>query len=324
MPDRKVPFGWWWPLIAGAVAGIALRLAFSGRPGEPFATMMAGFIYFSPLLVGAVTVYVAERKQRRTWKYYFIAPFVANCLYVAGTLAIMIEGLICAIVIIPLFAALGGLGGLAMGAICRYTGRPKPPLYCFAALPFLVGVLETNVRWAEKIGAVERHVVVDAPPHIVWKQILSAPDIRPEEIEDAWMFRIGVPLTYSGVIRQTPDGPMRRVTMGKDIYFDEVITDLREPRYLRWTYRYYGDSFPPQALDDHVKLGGHYFDITDTSYTLTPRGRQTVLRVQMHYRVSTRFNWYADPVARMLLGNLAGINLDYYRARSEGSRTTRS
>jgi hypothetical protein len=319
MADHKPPFRWWWPLLAGALAGVALRLAFSGKPGQPFATIMAGFVYFSPILVGAVTVFVAERKQRRTWKYYFIAPFIANCLYVAGTLAILIEGLICAIVIVPLFAALGGLGGLAMGAICRYTDWPKPTLYSVAVLPFLVAVVEADVRWSEKIGVVERSVVIDASPHAVWKQILSVPDIRPEEIEDAWMFRIGVPLTRSGVVRHTPEGLIRRVRMGKGIYFDEVISDLREPQYLRWTYRYYVDSFPPHALDDHVKLGGHYFDITDTSYRLTPSGERTVLRVQMHYRVSTRFNWYADPVARLLLSNLARINLDYYRGRSEAA-----
>jgi len=38
--------------------------------------------------VGAVTVYVAERKQRRTWKFHFYAPFFANCLYVLGTLLV--------------------------------------------------------------------------------------------------------------------------------------------------------------------------------------------------------------------------------------------
>ena len=64
-------------------------------------------------------------------------------------------------------------------------------------------------------------------------------------------------------------------------------------------------------------LGGHYFDIKDTSYTLTPHGSRTEVRVRMTYRVSTRFNWYAEPVAKFLLGNLAGINLEYYRRRSE-------
>lgn len=316
-PDHKPPFSWVWPLLAGASAGVALRLVFWGEPGKPFAAMMAAFIYFSPILVGAVTVYVAERKQRRTWKYYFWAPFFANCLYVAGTMLIMVEGLICAVVIVPLFAALGGLGGLAMGYICRATDWPKPTVYSLAVLPFLVAFVEDGVKYDVRTGAVERSAVIAAPPEVVWAQILNAPDIKAEEIEDAWMFRIGVPLTRSGTLAETAEGPVRRVTMGKNIYFDEVITDLRAPTYIRWTYRYFEDSFPKYALDDHVRLGGHYFDITDTSYTLTPVGSQTELRVQMHYRVSTRFNWYADPVAQLLLKNLTSINLDYYQRRAE-------
>ena len=71
------------------------------------------------------------------------------------------------------------------------------------------------------------------------------------------------------------------------------------------------------ALDDHVKLGGHYFDITDTAYTLVRVGAATELKVEMHYRVSTRFNWYAAPVARLLMSNLAAANVDFYRRRSE-------
>ena len=35
-------------------------------------------------------------------------------------------------------------------------------------------------------------------------------------------------------------------------------------------------------------------------------------------RVSTRFKWYAKPVARLLLGNLVETKLNYYRNRSEG------
>src|SRR5262245_43646851 len=105
--------------------------------------------------------------------------------------------------------------------------------------------------------------------------------------------------------------------MGKNIHFDEVITDFEAPSRIRWTYRYYADSFPKYALDDHVKLGGLYFDITDTEYTLVPAGAATKMTVRMHYRVSTRFNWYADPVARLLLTNLAGVNLSFYRHRSE-------
>jgi len=37
----------------------------------------------------------------------------------------------------------------------------------------------------------------------------------------------------------------------------------------------------------------------------------------MTYRVSTQFNWYADPVASFCLGNLQENILERYRKRSE-------
>ena len=65
-----------------------------------------------------------------------------------------------------------------------------------------------------------------------------------------------------------------------------------------------------------MRIGGHYFDLVDTSYTLTPVSEGTELKVRMSYRVSTQFNWYADPLARLLLGDVAQVNLEYYAARS--------
>ena len=75
---KKLPFTWLIPLLAGALAGVALRLIFFGKPGAAYASGMGSFIYLSPFFVGAVTVYVAERQQRRSWGYYCRASLVAN------------------------------------------------------------------------------------------------------------------------------------------------------------------------------------------------------------------------------------------------------
>ena len=72
-------------------------------------------------------------------------------------------------------------------------------------------------------------------------------------------------------------------------------------------------------LDEHVVIGGHYFDVVDTSYTLRARGDATELTVRMSYRISTNFNWYARPVMQLLLGDLAQRNVEYYRQRSEAA-----
>ncbi len=279
--------------------------------------MMASFIYLSPALVGAVTVYFAEKQARRSWGYYVMASFVANCIYVAGTLVLMIEGWICAIIIIPLFAMLGAIGGLTMGAICRFTNWPKQTLMGAICMPFALVPIEGQFPVPQRVEQVERSIVVSGSPADVWGQIVNAPAINADEIEAAWLFRIGVPLPLSGAVSESGSERVRKVRMGKAIYFDEVITDWHEHEYLRWTYRYHADSFPRDALDEHVVLGGHYFDILDTSYTLLQRTEGTEVRILTRYRLSTQFNWYAAPVARFLLGNLAEANLNFYRRRSE-------
>jgi hypothetical protein len=314
---RTLPFSKWWPLAVGALTGIVLRLIFSGDPGGAYTAMTGAFVYLAPLAVGAVTVYVAEAKQRRTWSYYVWAPVVANALFVLGTMAILIEGLICVVIIVPLFCALGALGGLLMGGICRATRRRREAVYSFAVLPILLGFLPTNEANHQRIGTIERTIVVAASPQQIWQQIHEARDIRPEEVGHAWMYRIGVPLPIAGVTHETPEGFVRKVSMGKSIHFEQVATGWQENRFVRWIYRFDENSFPPNALDDHVTIGGHYFDLLDTSYALHPTGPQTTeLSITMRYRVSTQFNWYADGVAKFLIGNFEEVILDFYRRRA--------
>ena len=242
-------------------------------------------------------------------------------IYVGGTLVTLIEGLICAIVIVPLFAFMGAIGGLIMGAVCRATKWPRPAVYSLGLLPLILGALETGRPLPERVNVVERSVTIAAAPKRVWNQIHNVRDIRPEEVRSAWIYRIGVPVPIAGVTETTPTGRVRKITMGKDIHFDQVVTDWDENRYVRWRYRFEEDSFPPYALDEHVVLGGHYFDVQDTSYTLMPRGNSTELKIRMQYRVSTQFNWYADPIATYLFGNFEEVILVFYRRRSEAEST---
>ncbi|MDI4632239.1 SRPBCC domain-containing protein [Pelomonas sp. V22] len=317
LPPRTLPFAKWWPFLSGALLGIVLRLIFSGNAGNAFTAMDTAFIYFVPVAVGGLAVYVAETRQRRSWRYYLWAPVLANSLFVLGTLLILIEGAICAIIVLPLFGLLGAAGGLIMGIACRLTMSPRGVALSLSALPLLLGGLPAPLPNPARIQVIERTVQIEAPPERIWQELHGTRDIRPDEVEHAWMYRIGVPLPLAGVTETSPEGRVRKVTMGKAIHFEQVAAEWEQDRHVRWTYRFQKDSIPPGALDDHVTIGGHYFDLIDTAYTLTPKaGQTTELRIQMRYRVSTQFNWYADGVARLLIGNFEDVILQFYRRRA--------
>lgn len=316
--EAKLPFAWFWPIICGVLTGLLMRFLFSASAGEPYSTMMLSFILFAPLLVGAVTVFVAERQRRRGWGFYILGPVTANVLFISGTLMILWEGLICAVLILPLFSLFGALGGLAMGVMCRLTNWPRPTLGGLAILPIVFGMIETQLPLPDDFRTIERSVHINAPPAVVWRFVQDTGRIAPEEVAHGWIYRIGVPLPEVGVTESVAGERVRHIRMGKGIHFDQVVVEEIPERHVRWTYRFQPDSVPPQALDDHVAIGGAYFDMRGTSYTLDPVAGGTTLRIRMDYRVSTQFNWYAVPLADLLFGNFEETILDFYRRRSEG------
>jgi hypothetical protein len=323
--ERRLPYSLHWPIIAGAAVGLLIRLGFPGGPGEVMSAMLSSLVIGSPLVVGVVTVYLAELEERRTWTYYFVSPVIATALYVAGALVIHIEGLICAIVILPLFAVVGGLGGLAMGAICRATNWPRPTLVsCIAVLPFVFGSFEPQLPRDHRERVQERELFVAAPPSAVWRELVDTRDIRRDEVDAAWMYRIGVPVPIAGAGESREGEHLRHVTMGKGIRFDQVATEWQPNERVTWAHRFAPDSFPAGALDDHVRIGGEYFDVGETTYTLRPDGTGTRLSVRMRYRVSTHFNWYAGPVADFLVGDFAARILDFYARRAQSPQPASS
>jgi hypothetical protein len=310
---------WWWPLAAGVAFGIVLRVIYSGRPGQAYDAMMGSFAVLAPIAVAAVTVYVAELRERRTWSYYFWMSALTNLLFTLGTFVIHIEGLICVILAAPLFAIVGGVAGLIVGAVFRGTQWMRRATYCCALLPLLLGSYEHYIPLPQNVRTIERTITVAATRADVWEQLMTAPAIRPDEIDGALMYRIGVPLAESALAGQTDDGYLvRHIRMGKGIEFDQVAADWEGCRYVRWQYRFTPNSFPPRALDDHVRIGGEHFDLLDTEYSLHSRpDGATTLRVAMSYRVSTRFNWYAQPLAELFVSNFEETALRFYARRAE-------
>jgi hypothetical protein len=162
----------------------------------------------------------------------------------------------------------------------------------------------------------DREIFVAALPEHIWRELVNTPGIKREEVGAAWMYRIGVPVPEAGSGEVRDGEHLRHITMGKGIRFDQVATEWRPNERVTWRYRFAENSFPAGALDDHVRIGGHYFDLGDTTYSLTLAGAGTRLSVRMRYRVSTPFNWYAGPVADFLVGDFAERILEFYARRA--------
>jgi hypothetical protein len=188
---------------------------------------------------------------------------------------------------------------------------------CVALLPVLGGFFEHQIPTEQLLRVQEREVFIAAPPDVVWRTLMNTRDIQPQEVGRAWMYRIGVPTPHEGVSEFRDGERLRHITMGKGVKFDQVAVEWLENRRVTWRYRFTPQSFPAGALDDHVRVGGEYFDVRESSCELIPVAGGTRLRMRMNYRVSTHFNWYAEPVADFIIGDFTDVILDFYARRAQ-------
>lgn len=304
--------------MLGGGAGLLIRaLIYAGEAGSASSAMAAGFIFCAPLAMGALTVYLAERQARRSFGYYVMAPMLATVIMVLGSFLTLLEGVICAILILPVFSVMGAVGGVLMGIVCRWTQWPKATLNSLLALPLILALAGTGGAGPQHLGTVERSLFINASPAAVWALLHNLQSIRVEEVDQAWTYRIGIPRPMSCLTVEEGEQRVRKIVWDKGVHFDEVIQAWEPERHVRWTYRFGPDSVPPGALDDHVQMGGHYFDLTDTAYTLTREGSGVRLHLRISYRLSTDFNVYAEWLAQNLMGNFAQTILALYQRRAE-------
>jgi hypothetical protein len=306
-------------LIGGGI-GLVYRLAFSGyllgNRQLPDA-MSAAFAIGAPIAMGAVTVLLAERTARRSWGFYFFAPWLSVLLCVGGAALILIEGSICIAMALPLFVLLGSIGGLAAGVAARIFSQPTHTASVFAALPLALAGFNTGEVPPDHYGVVQASVDIMASPAAVWEQLNHASAITASDVGSAWIYSIGVPRPLAGITTQPGAGGVRLSRWEKDVHFRERIMQWRPDEYVSWSYEFDPDSFPAGALDEHVVIGGRYFDLRNSSYRLEPIAGGTRLTLVTHYRVTTGFNWYSDAIARLVLEDFSEAILDMYRRRAQ-------
>jgi len=311
------------PFFWGAVYGLGARLLFSGDiigGLQTLDTMSTAFAVIVPIVVGAITIYMAEKITRRSVLFYIFAPWLSVTFFVTGTAAALIEGSICIAMALPMFLGLASFGGLAMGIVCRLLNKPVRSLQSIVIMPFLFALTQTGQPLTEASHTIKRSVYISSAPEVIWSQITSPGSIRSDEVKGGIAYHIGVPYPVKARLNKPGIGGVRHSVWQRGVSFDEIITHWELFHKISWQYKFNPDSFPPGSMDDHVVVGGRYFKLDNTSYTLTPDAGGTRLDIEISYRVNTGFNWYAVPMAKFLISNEADTLLNFYKKRAEPER----
>lgn len=319
-PIPRRPLAWWWWIIIGAALGVALRILFGALPADLRGPMSLAFLVGVPVVVGALTVLGAP-PERRTPLFLVFGPWLTIGLMFIGCAVALLEGSICLALMAPLYLAVASLSGLLTGVVLHFAGNASASkLRAVAVLPLLMILGEAHVPLPEHEMELRREVMVDAAPAVIWQQIHTARAIKAEELPLSLTHLIGVPKPLEGVNILTEDGEVRFSRWERGVNFRAVVIGQRKNEWVSWHYLFDDTSFPRGSMDEHVAIGGRYFDLRDTTFRLVPEAEgRTRLQIVAHYRLATSVNFYAVPVSRLLGEDFLDTVLGLYKRRSEAA-----
>jgi hypothetical protein len=198
------------------------------------------------------------------------------------------EGIICLIIVFPLFFVTQLLGVI----LGREWFRSDPThlrLSVLVLLPLLV-VGELAIR-QDCTSVVTDSIVIDAPPAVVWPQITSFPAIPAKP--DYWLFKLGLPYPIATTSAGDFVGASRECIFSSNAVFKETVVSIDPQKELTFSI----DELPndPELIGHLTPQKGQFVlsDNGDGTTTLTGHTWYT-----LHVRPLWYFDWWTHHIFR--------------------------
>jgi hypothetical protein len=310
-----------WAVLTGVAYGITVRIAFEWKTLHPILQIVStAFLVVCPFSVGAIAVLrSAGQEEISLSKQVNVASF-AMLLFIVAMFLTLLEGLICLVLVGPVFFVAAILGGIVAGSLHNYKMASKATVPAFALLPLLLAPLENLQPIESNAQSVTNTIHVAAPPEQVFEKLGSVREIKSSELGFSFVHLIGLPKPLSAEMNCEHAGCARTSRWEKNVWFQEVITEWQAPQSMHYRFVIPKGGIPREALDRHVEVGGEYFDLIDGGYDLqraTDGG--TMLSLTTRFVNKSQLKLYGNLWGRMVLKDFHGSILNLIKKRAENT-----
>ncbi len=305
-------------LITGLAIGVAYAYLSMLIVAHFHENVSISYIFVLPIILGVIPVLFTTKEQLKAYKSYLLWPWLITFTFFILAYATKFEGMICLMIIVAPFLLLGMLGAFIARLIKLKREGKGTKLYLSLFLPLLVLGLESDFKATDQVHSVATSIEVNAEKLKVWENIKNVKNIQSNEIESHFVHLIGIPKPLNGELDEDGVGGIRHITWEKGIKFEEKITSWDEGKGFMYDINVDPHSISPKTLDEHVMIGGRYFDVLKGSYkidSLAPQKFMVILSCS--YRVTTNLNWYSRLWADFILNDFNRMILEVIKKRCE-------
>jgi hypothetical protein len=294
---------WWLSAISGAAYGCAFRFLFNkwgndnGQLVPTLWLVTSAFLALVPFAMGYMSVrrYLANSSKTNTgWWHWLFLPWISVLIMMLVFAAVKWEGAVCLLFASPIMLVCSMLGGVTARIVWGRFARRSPGIVSAFALPLLLIAIESQIPSPYEIRTVHTEILIHAPVQTVWDNIKSVRAITPGELPSSWINKIGFPKPIAATLSHEGIGGVRQASFTGGLVFTETVHQWQPNQDLAFSIRANTDAIPRTTLDEHVTIGGPFFDVLDGEYQLTPRPDGILLRLDSRERLSTHLNPYAS------------------------------
>ncbi len=321
----------WKGLLYGIAYGLVSRAIFALEDfrGEEYGNalfptyglMTMSFMFIVPFVIGLITAYHHDNiKSSRK-----IAIITMPIFAILGLVGISVlsgkEGIICALMALPVFLFMALLGGfIGVRIFKRNRKNDKVYVSLFVILPFLIAPLENQLGLTDKIFTEHTKIEINATDKIVWDNITRVKEISEDENNNSLFQFMGFPRPIEAELDTVAIGGIRKAIFARGLFFTETVTQMQPNKVLAFDIVADPKSIPPKALDEHVMVGGKYFDVLEGKYEIEKvNDKIIILHLTSQFRLSTRFNFYSGLWSKLIMKDIQENILDIIKRRSEAN-----
>lgn len=309
-------------LIIGLLAGVIYTFISMLIVNYFERNVSVAFIIVLPIILGAIPVLFSTKEQLQAYKFYLLMPWLITFTFFILSFVTGFEGMICLVIIIAPFTILGSLGAFIYRLIKLKQKGNGTKLYISFLLPFLILGAESYLPESNQIHTVSTSIEINSTKSNIWENTKNVKNIKPNEIETHFIHIIGIPKPINGELDIEAIGGNRQITWEKGIKFVEKITDWKEGNSFSYDIDVDPNSIPPTTLDEHVMIGGKYFDVLKGSYKIDSiQNNKYKLTLNCTYRVTTNLNYYSKLWADFILDDFNTMILEVIKGRCENNNT---
>lgn len=323
--DPRLPPGrsrLWRRLLSGFTLAMAIALSVfflmsASQSGSVwFASLW--FLALLPAVLCALICYIGDPHRNRSTTFYLLVPLVLTGLVCLASFFILQEGIICTLMLSPIWIGSGWAGAFLMRSQRRRRGRTIQS--SFLIIPLLAGVVEAQIPVPNEAVTVSRSILIMAPPEDIWTYAVSSRDITPAE--GRWTIThnlIGMPRPRESITIGTGPGAVRTAYWGDNIDFQEHITTWQPGRELGWRFHFPNTSVQDNT-DRHVSPDGEFLTIHSGDYVIRRVSADTTeLTLTTRYIARTHVNLYARLWGELMMGDIQDNVLTIIKHRSEAT-----